>query len=197
MAALGLCYWAWALSHCGVGATLQLQCAGLVALRQVGSSWTRDRTYVLSIGRQILKHGSPSSNLYVLCFWNLKWSRVTDSRSFYFFLIEFAICCSKPCSGSSAWREDSRFVCSTRRQNNTHCSTDARSGEAVRAELPMVSLSRKRSLSLGNCSSDFTAFSFMCIFACAFVTTLCFSWDSSAQEKFASWRYLSCLFQIP
>ena len=134
MAALGLCYWAWALSHCGVGATVQLQCAGLVALRQVGSSWTRDRTYVLSIGRQILKHRSPSSNLYVLCFWNLKWSRVTDSRSFYFFLIEFAICCSKPCSGSSAWREDSRFVCSTRRQNNTHCSTDARSGEAVRVQ---------------------------------------------------------------
>ena len=142
----------------------------------------------------------PGLILYFLCFWNLKWSRVTDSWSFYFFLIEFAICCSKPCSGSSAWREDSRFVCSTRRQNNTHCSTDARSGEAVRVQnCPWctVSLSWKRSLSLGNCSSDFTAFSFMCIFACGFVTTLCFNWDSSAQEKFASWCYLSCLFQIP
>ena len=56
MAALALCYWARALSHCGVEATLWLWCAGLVALRQLGSAWTRDRTYVLSIGRRILTH---------------------------------------------------------------------------------------------------------------------------------------------
>lgn len=158
-----------------------------------GIFWTRDRTYVLSVGRQILKHRSPSSNLYFLCFWNLKWSRVTDSWSFYFFLIEFAICCSKPCSGSSAWREDSRFVCSTRRQNNTHCSTDARSGEAVRVQnCPWctVSLSWKRSLSLGNCSSDFTAFSFMCIFACGFVT------HSVLQLRFFSSRKV-CKLMLP
>lgn len=67
--------------------------------------------------------------LYVLWFWNLKWFRIIDNL--FLFLIEFAFCSSNSCSGSSAWREDSRFVCSTWRQNNTHCSTNAWSGETV------------------------------------------------------------------
>ena len=34
----------------------QLRCTGLVALRPVGSCWTRDRTHAPCIGRQILNH---------------------------------------------------------------------------------------------------------------------------------------------
>ena len=41
----------------GSGAqTLQLWFMGLVALQQVGSFWTRDRTYVPCIVRQIRNH---------------------------------------------------------------------------------------------------------------------------------------------
>lgn len=68
--------------------------------------------------------------LYVLLFWILKGLRIIGSW-FFFFLIEFAICCSSSCSRSSTRREDSGFVCSARGQNNTHCSINAWSGETV------------------------------------------------------------------
>ena len=42
-------------SNCGAWAQL-LRCINLVALRHVGSSWTRDQTCVPCIGRQILIH---------------------------------------------------------------------------------------------------------------------------------------------
>ena len=42
-------------SNCGMRAQ-QLWCKGVVAPRHVGSSKTRDRTYVPCIGRQILNH---------------------------------------------------------------------------------------------------------------------------------------------
>ena len=38
------------------GAGFRSWCAGFVALRRVGSPWTRDRTRVPCIGRQILNH---------------------------------------------------------------------------------------------------------------------------------------------
>ena len=48
-------------SSCGTRAQ-QLWCMGLVALQHVGSSWTRARTCVPCIGRQIPRHqGSPSN----------------------------------------------------------------------------------------------------------------------------------------
>ena len=46
---------------------------GLVALRHVGSSWTRDQTHVPCIARQILNHWPPPRNF-----------------SSYFFLTEYA-----------------------------------------------------------------------------------------------------------
>ena len=42
-----------------------LQLAGLVALRHVKSSWTRDRTWVAHVGRQILIHCTTSEVLQV------------------------------------------------------------------------------------------------------------------------------------
>ena len=45
------------MGFCNCGAWAQLlRCINLVALRHVGSSWTRDQTCVPCIGRQILNH---------------------------------------------------------------------------------------------------------------------------------------------
>ena len=52
----------------------ELWCAGLVALQHVGSSWTRDRTCVSFIGRQILNH----------------WTTRQVCLYHYYFLIPFA-----------------------------------------------------------------------------------------------------------
>ena len=49
LAGLGLCY-------CSRARAQYLWSTSLVVAQHVGSSWTRDRTHVLYIGRQILKH---------------------------------------------------------------------------------------------------------------------------------------------
>ena len=61
--------WAQYLQLAASGAQAQsLWCLGLVAPRHVGSSWTRDQTHVLCIGRQILNHWPPKKVLFLLFF---------------------------------------------------------------------------------------------------------------------------------
>ena len=93
LAALGLCCCVWCFSSCGPHASpcggfscwgpralgtwapqsglpgsraqaQQLRCTGLVALQQVESSQTRDRTRVPCIGRRILNHQTTREVLY-------------------------------------------------------------------------------------------------------------------------------------
>ena len=45
----------------------QLWCMGLVALRHVGSSWTRARTHVPCIGTRILNHCATREALTMVC----------------------------------------------------------------------------------------------------------------------------------
>ena len=55
------CFGGWTLGCAGLIAVVQLSCS--VASRHVGSSKTRDRTYVYRIGRQILYHWATSEAL--------------------------------------------------------------------------------------------------------------------------------------
>ena len=93
---LGLCCYVWAFSSCRNPGRLfvvlcrplieclqQLWCMGLVILRHVGSSWTRDRTRVPCMGRMIPSHWTTmevwkhilSSCLFkFLCLHDIRWS---------------------------------------------------------------------------------------------------------------------------
>ena len=61
----------------GSRAQAQLLCMGLVALRHVGSSWTRDRIPALA-GRYQEPPGKPSAVCFIMGSWGRKESDTTE-----------------------------------------------------------------------------------------------------------------------